>query len=193
MHVKIHYLTGILFFIFGLLISGHGEVADREIEIFLHNGRQLFYESVEDKTKIDSAMHIFQQIIQQDKAYEGRAMTYLGVLTALKGKHAFWPHQKLRLVQQGLTLMDKGIAISPDDAEALFVHGCTCSYLPSFLRRGDDAQRDFKKILRLLPAQMNNYDAELIHNALKFISENAELDAKDREYIRQINLKLSHQ
>ncbi|MBC8233389.1 hypothetical protein H8E77_27895 [bacterium] len=191
-HIKEHHLRGLSFLTFVLLILGNGGVAATEIKTLWHSGRQLFYESVEDKSQINPAIHIFQQIIQLNKADEGRAMTYLGVLTALKGKHAFLPHKKLKFVKQGLALMDKGIEISPDDAEALFIHGCTCYYLPFFFKRGDDAQRDFKKILRILPAQIHAYDIELINNALKFIAENAELDAKDREYIRQINLKLPH-
>jgi len=165
---------------------------DQDRENLLHQGRVLFYEAVEDKSKIASAVDIFQQIIQLDKVYEGRALTYLGALTALKGKHAFLPHQKLKLVKQGLTLMDNGMAMSADDVEALFVHGSTCYYLPSFFRRGDDAQRDFKKILRILPAQMQAYDIALIDNVLKFMVEHAALDANEREYIRQLKMKRLH-
>lgn len=184
-----HFKQILLGLILGL-ISVNVNAGKKENNHIFSTARLLFYQSVEDKGKIKPAIDLFQKISQQEKKYEGRVLTYVGALTALKGKHAFWPHTKLKLVKKGLTLMDQGIKKSPDDVEALFVHGSTCYYLPSFLRRGDDAQRDFKKIIRILPRQTNDYDFELLENVLKFIIEKAKLDADDREHIRQIRAQL---
>jgi len=164
---------------------------NRDTDHLWKQGRERFYKSVEDKTQIDSAMHLFQTIRETDKAREGCAITYLGALIALKAKHASWPLQKLKFVKQGLAMMDKGISISPDDLEALFIRGSTCYHLPFFFWKGDDAQRDFRKIVMMLPSQIDAYDPALMVNAIQFISKHAELDGDDLETIRKLKADLT--
>ncbi len=147
----------------------------------LEQGRQLFYKSVDKESYIDQAIAVFEKLQQdQDK---GLALTYIGALTALRGKHAFLPQNKLKWTNKGLEIMDKGIEASPENIEALFIHSSTCYYLPFFFHRADQAQENFNKILQLMPEHKQDYDAEMIQNVLKFIQENGELDKKDQEMI----------
>ena len=151
----------------------------------LTKARLLFYKSVEDKDHIPEAIKLFEILIENE-AYSGRAMTYIGALTALKGRFAFWPQQKYSLANKGLAIMDKGIQTSPNDIEALFIHGSTCYYLPFFFGRKDDAIRSLKKIIDLLPEQMHLYNEELTENVINFIKENLELEQIEIEKLNNV-------
>ncbi|MBN1997382.1 hypothetical protein JW935_07515 [candidate division KSB1 bacterium] len=151
----------------------------------LVKGRDLFYKSIEDKRYLMQGLLIFESL-KNNPDFEGRAVTYIGALTALKGKHAFWPMHKYQYTQKGLAIMDEGIEKSPDDIEALFIHGMTCFYLPFFFHRSQDAQEKFKKIITLLPDHVHNYDPELVKNVIQFIKENIQLDEESRKIIKEL-------
>lgn len=188
-HCRPGCLSGaLLVLLLSLPIRVHA--AEAEVDHLLKQGREGFYRSVEDEAEIDPSIRTFQALAETDSAYEGRALTYTGALTALKGKHAFWPYQKLKWVKQGLALMDRGIARSPSDPEALFVRGSTCHYLPFFLRRKDDAQRDFRRIIEVLPGRVHAYDPELMANVVRFIAEHADLTDDERRALREIEATL---
>lgn len=157
----------------------------------LTQARLLYYESLKDKTKLETAMALFTSIGQSDTSLHGRTQTYLGSLTAVKAKFAFWPHQKLKWAKRGLHLMDTGLAQSPEDIEALFIHGTTCYYLPNFFGRGDDAQRHLRKIVRLLPEQAYQYDPELIANVIQFLLEKIDLTEEERAPLQRLNMRLA--
>jgi len=153
-------------------------------------GRDLFYQSVEDKSKLDSAFAVFEQLKKDFPAYEGRAVTYIGALTAIRGKHAFWPYSKFRLVLKGLAIMDEGTQKSPDDIEALFVYGSTCYFMPFLFARSDEAQTAFKRILKLLPQKIQNYNPELMNNVIEFLLQNAELSPAEQEILIKMKEKI---
>jgi hypothetical protein len=156
----------------------------------LEAARKLFYASVTDKKQLQPATDAFNELMRLDPSLEGRALTYIGALVALKGKHAFWPHDKLHWAKRGLLLMDQGVAKGPEDVEALFIHSSTCYFLPFFFNRGGDAQDKFKLILRLLPDQWETYDLELVGNVVRFISEKAHLDEKAKKDLEQLKSEL---
>lgn len=151
--------------------------------------RVLFYRSIEDESQIDRAIELFEHL-KQHSIYTGRATVYIGALTAIKGKFAFWPHNKLKYAKQGLKIMDEGITSSPDDIEALFIHGSTCHFLPFFFNRGDDAKRYFRQIVALLPEQAHLYPNELIKNVVDFLVQNAELSSEETDKILSIRHKI---
>lgn len=155
----------------------------------LQKARNLFYQSVEDESQIEQALKLFQYINEKDSSLTGRSLTYIGALTALKGKHALMPHNKLKWVKRGLVLMDEGVQNSPNDIEALFIHGSTCFFLPFFFERNDDAQEKLRRIVGLLPAAKNNYDRELMKNTINFIEEHAILTETERSELEKIKLE----
>ena len=111
----------------------------------------------------------------------------------MKGKHAFFPNTKLKWVKRGLARMDSGLKKAPDDIEALFIHGTTCYRLPFFFKRGDDAQRDFKEIIKHLPSQAHTYDPELVVNIIDFLLENAKLTLDEKTYLQTLKDTLESQ
>ena len=86
--------------------------------------------------------------------------------------------------------MDSGLKKSPTDIEALFIHGTTCYHLPFFFRRGDDAQRDFRKIIKLMPQHVDAYDPKLITNVAAFLLENAKLTDNEKTYLKVISRQI---
>ena len=82
--------------------------------------------------------------------------------------------------------MDGGLQKSPNDIEALFIHGTTCYHLPFFFRRDDDAQRDFRKIIELMPQEVDTYPPKLITNVVAFLLENVKLTDAEKTYLQTL-------
>lgn len=155
----------------------------------LVQGRTLFYESIEESDRIDKAIQLFNEI-GEDEIYIGIAQTYLGALTALKGKYAFFPIKKYRLVLKGLEMMDAGVSLTPDNIEARFIRGMTCFYLPFFFKRKGTAVEDFNDILQQLQKSYHQYDSDMVINVTSFFLENLDLDNNDIEILTDIQNKI---
>lgn len=136
-------------------------------------------------------MALFQLLGEREPERAGRAQTYLGALTALRAKFALWPQDKWKLANQGLRLMDEGLAQDSSDVESLFVHGSTCYFLPVFFGRADDAQRNLRAIVRLLPEHATHYDRALVANVIAFISQKIRLSKKEKAALQRIPLELA--
>jgi hypothetical protein len=158
----------------------------RENQLII-KGRMLFYEAVENESKIDSALQIFEQIKNLYSNLNGRAQVYIGALNAVKAKHAFWPHDKLYYANKGLDMMDHGLMLKQDDIESLFVQGSICYNLPFFFNRNSDALKNFKQIIQLLPEKKHLYDSQLIADIVRFLNEEIELSASDAEALNKMN------
>ena len=167
-----------------------GIAADESVEALLKRAREKFHASVEDKKQIEPAIKLFEQIAREEPKYAGRTEVYIGTLVAIKGKHAFFPHTKLKLAKRGLAIIDNGLKKAPDDLEALFIHGAACYHLPFFFQRGDDAQRDFKEIIKQMPSRMHTHDPELVVNIIVFLLEKAKLTDDEKVYLRTLKDKL---
>ena len=163
------------------------------IELAQSEARKKFYQCIENEKEISAAIHLFKQISQTNKKYKGICQTYQGVLITLKGKHAFWPHQKFMLVKKGLSTMDAGLRKASNDLEAIFVHSSTCYYLPFFFGRADDAQRGFRKVIKLLPNQYQNYEQNLIINVIRFLLSHIHLTNKELKVLEDIKVSLIKQ
>jgi hypothetical protein len=166
-------------------------VSASEADSLLTKARLLYYDGLKDKAQIEPAIELFAQIGQRQARLQGRAQTYIGSLTAIKAKHAFWPHQKWKWAKRGLHLMDAGLAQNPTDIESLFIHAMTCYYLPKFFGRSDDAQRHLRAIITLLPENAHLYDPKIMANVIKFLLEKVELTDQEREYLMMINARLA--
>lgn len=165
------------------LLCVTGVAADKSVEDMLKRAREKFYAAVEDKKQIEPAIKLFERIAGEKPKYAGCTEVYIGALVALKGKHAFFPHTKLKWAKRGLAIMDRGLQKSPSNIEALFIHGTTCYHLPFFFQRGDDAQRDFKEIVKRMPLQIHTYDPKLIANIVAFLLEKARLTNDEKAYL----------
>ena len=179
--------------IFSISMSYAQITYNAEAEQLLDTGRNLFYASVEDESKLDSAFMVFEEYQKLFPEFHGRATTYIGVLTALRGRHTFWIYTKYNLVKEGLKIMDQGIEQSPNDIEALFVYGSTCYFMPFLFGRKDEAQKAFVKIIELLPENIQHYDATLIGNVINFLIEYTELSEQQITDLTQMKAGLNLQ
>jgi len=177
------------FFLVALTLNFVAPVYAAETDSLLTQARLLYYESLKDKSRLDPAIAMFEKIGAVEARLQGRAQTYIGSLTAVKAKYAFWPHQKWKWAKNGLRVMDAGLAQSPADIEALFIHGTTCYYLPKFFGRSDEAQRSLREIVRLLPEQAHDYDPKVLGNVIKFLMDKLKLTEGEREHLTMINAK----
>ena len=176
-----------------ILLWVDGAVSNESAEKMLEVARKQFYAAVEDEKRIEPTIALFEQIGEREPEYVGRTQVYIGALVALKGKHAFFPHTKLKWVNRGLAIMDGGLKKDLGDIEALFIHGTTCYYLPFFFQRRDDAQRDFKEIIKQMPLQVHAYDPKLITNIVVFLLENAKLTPDEKVYLQALKNRLESQ
>lgn len=169
-------------------------IANKEsIELTRIEAREKFYQCIENKKEINATIRLFKKISQANSEYAGICQTYEGILITLKGKHAFWPHQKFMLVKKGLSTMDAGLRKASNNLEALFVHSSTCYYLPFFFGRTDDAQHGFRKVITLLPDQYKNYDKNLIINVIGFLLSHTRLTNKELKVLENIKISLTTQ
>ena len=142
------------------------------------------------KNRLNRQLRCLKRIGEVELKYAGRTQVYIGALVALKGKHAFFPHTKLKWTQRGLAIMDNGLKKDPEDIEALFIHGTVCYHLPFFFQRGDDAQRDFKKILKRMPLQIHAYQPALVKNIVAFLLEHTTLTRDEKIYLLALKDRL---
>lgn len=182
------YISLILALIFSLRVDG--AASEKSVKEMLEVARKQFYAAIEDEKRIEPAIALLKRIGQVEPKYTGRTQVYIGSLIALRGKHAFLPHTKLKWARRGLAIMDSGLQKSPNDIEALFIHGTTCYYLPFFFRRGDDAQRDFREIIKLMPQHMDTYDPKLMTQVVAFLLENAKLTDDEKTYLQTLKDRL---
>ncbi len=178
------YVNLIFVLLFSLRVDG--AASNKSVEEMLEVARKQFYAAIENEKWIEPTIELFERIGQVEPEYAGRTQVYIGALVALKGKHAFFPHTKLKWTKRGLAIMDDGLKKAPADIEALFIHGTTCYYLPFFFKRGDDAQRDFRKIIKLMPQQVDTYDLKLIKNVVVFLLENVKLTDDEKTYLHTL-------
>ena len=184
------YVCICLIIVLSVSLRGDGAASQKSVAEMLEVARKQFYAAIEDEKRIDPAIAVFKRIGAAEPKYTGRTQVYIGSLIALRGKHAFFPHTKLKWARRGLAIMDSGLQKSQNDIEALFVHGTTCYHLPFFFKRGDDAQRDFRKIIKLMPQQMDTYDPKLIANVVAFLLENVELTDDEKTYLQMLKDRL---
>lgn len=178
------YISLILSLICSLRVDG--APSEKSVEEMLEVARKQFYAAIEDEKRIEPAIALLKRIGQVEPKHVGRTQVYIGSLIALRGKHAFLPHTKLKWAKRGLAIMDSGLQKSPNDIEALFIHGTTCYYLPFFFRRGDDAQRDFRKIIKLIPQQIDTHNPKLITHVVGFLLEHAKLTDDEKTYLQTL-------
>ncbi|MBN1153607.1 hypothetical protein JXB12_01660 [candidate division KSB1 bacterium] len=155
----------------------------------LTQARDQFYESLEDESKIDDAIYFFEELAKTE-SLEGKALTYIGALYAIRGKHVFSPFAKMKWVNKGLSIMDKGLQSSPEDIEALFIHGSTCYYLPFFFNRKHQAKEHFQTIIQLLPTHYSSYEPRLILNMIEFLESKINLTTEETVQITEIKKEL---
>ncbi len=157
----------------------------------MSDARILYYKSIKEEEYLEKAYSAFENIKKSNPSMKGVATTYMGSLIMLKGKYAFWPNKKLEFVEDGIKIMDEGLASDPENLESLFIYGSTCHYLPFFLGKKSLAKVKLKKFIQVLPkSDISRYDKTILKNAINFILEKIELTNEEKnranEYLKKL-------
>ncbi|MBL9128751.1 MAG: hypothetical protein JNL97_13945, partial [Verrucomicrobiales bacterium] len=65
------------------------------------------------------------------------ALALLGSVYTMKGRDAFWPTTQLKLVREGISMMDRAVASSPDDTRTRVTRAFNNAHMPDFLGRNE--------------------------------------------------------
>ena len=128
-----------------LLITDSNFASDADRNDAIKVLRATYYQAAENEEMISEGLKLQENLKIIYPADSGLFTIYEGAFYTLKAKYAFWPNEKLAYAHQGLDIMDRGLAASPDNMESLFIHGTISDNLPFFMGRSDDATADFKK------------------------------------------------
>jgi hypothetical protein len=128
------------------------------LEKMLEKARKTYYSALENEDDLEPAVKQFEKISSISSDKKPAATTYIGSLTMLKGKYAFWPNDKLKYVNEGIKIMDKGYNLDKKNIESLFIYGSTCYYLPFFLGKKELAIQKLREMIPLLnKGSIKNY------------------------------------
>ncbi|GAB5464789.1 MAG: hypothetical protein Kapaf2KO_02250 [Candidatus Kapaibacteriales bacterium] len=174
----------IAFFIIGLIVLSifSESVFANTKSPELTKARKKYYQAVQEEDYVLAAEKEFLEL-KKDARYAGLSATYLGSITALKAKYAFWPNTKLSLANKGIEEMESGLKKDPENIESLFIYGSTCFYLPFFFDKEDDSVTALKKIIELYPKRGKEYEPEIVENALLFILNEVDITETEKKKI----------
>jgi len=167
-------------------------ISAANIDSLLSEGRNGFYQSVDDQGQIVKTLSLFESISSEYPERKGLALTYMGATVTLQGKHAFLPQKKLRFVREGLQQMENALQQAPEDIEALFIYGMTCHHLPFFFGRQEDARETFSRIVTLLDKQYKKYDPGIVADVIDFMENEIALDEQELRTLEEIKRAMDH-
>ena len=176
------------FVIIAFLVYGESrETPEKEHEIKLL--RSMYYQATEDKDVIPEGIKLLESLKIIYPYNKGLFEVYNGAFLTLKAKHAFWPHEKLNYAKKGLEIMDAGLKKSPDNVEALFIHGTISDNLPFFMGRSEEATTSFKKIVTLLRKNPDSIDKELLDDIFDYLEKNRDEKIPQTHKITTLSFK----
>ena len=158
--------------LFGLI--SHAAVAQTPT---IHDVRNLYVQSAEDRMLIDSA-----EVVLANLAHPGQemAVAYGAALTIMRAKHARWPFSKMKHLRRGLPVLDDLVAEHPAHAEIRYLRLISCYYLPGFLGRKWSTEEDMKYLAAELPTIRSTVEPSIYAIMAEFILDNTQLSKDER-------------
>jgi hypothetical protein len=157
--------------------GGEGTTGDA-----LEQGRLLFYRSVNDESALQPAEAAFRSL----DGYPAEADGYLAALETLKGKHALYPWEKLRLTKEGLKELDGAVQRHPENFEVRFLRAATLSYIPSFFGYRNTLTQDVHFLAQSYPLTANQLPLKRRVDIGRFLLGRSELQPRDRSAVAEI-------
>ena len=111
---------------------------------------------------------------------------YIGVLGALKAKHAWNPYSKIKYLNVSEKMMQKAVVGDPRNIEIRFMRFSIQNNVPGFLGYGKDLISDREVMIDQL--DHHNYgtaDRELTVSIIKFLLESKRCSAPENDKLRQ--------
>lgn len=146
----------------------------------------LYLVGVQEKWAVEKALAALDSLDAGTAADSALSLAYEGALTTLRGKHAFWPHSKLRHVRSGLSQLDRAVERDPASARIRYLRLMSGYYLPGIFGRGDEVRADFTALVRLLPAAAAEFPRRLYEEICRFVLANGGLEETEAEVLRRV-------
>ena len=156
---------------------------------WLQRLRSGYLDAVDNPEALEATLDAIERRAGSDPLTEG----YRSALIVLEAKHARWPLQKWRYLQEGLGGLDALVEEHPQDVEIRYLRLLSCYFLPGFLGRGWSVDEDFAALAHALPHARGDFPTDLFHQMVGFVLESGDLDpaARDRleAALREIDVR----
>lgn len=113
------------------------------------------------------------------------ARVYLGSAYTLRSRDMGFGPKKLKVLKQGVAVMDEAVAAAPDEPKVRLARALTTSALPGILGYADDARKDFAQLAQIAERSPDKFE----RGDLQLVFYNAGLAAaKGKERARTAEL-----
>lgn len=109
-----------------------------------------------DKQAVVRSEDYLRQLLEID-ATNAPALALLGSVHTMKGRDAFWPHTQLRLVREGIAILDRAVALAPDDIRTRTIRAINNAHMPDFLGRTDIVRADLAWLWERIPTHPDRF------------------------------------
>jgi len=94
-----------------------------------------------DKQAVVRAETYLRQLLELEPNH-AQGLALLGSVYTMKGRDAFWPTTQLRLVREGIEIMDRAVSLAPDDIRTRTIRALNNAHMPDFLGRAEVVRAD---------------------------------------------------
>jgi antitoxin component HigA of HigAB toxin-antitoxin module len=159
------------------------------IALRLERLRTLYFLGVADEQYLEQADHEIASIrdLARLRGLDREALldAFSGAVEVVRGKHAFWPGNKLGHVRRGLAVLDRAVERAPGAVEVRNLRLLSTFYLPFFFGRGDTTREDLSTLASLLPTRAQDLPTHVWMAISEFVLEHGELPSSDRQRLME--------
>lgn len=152
---------------------------DHDGALSLERLRLLYFMTVADEAFIPVAVEqidAMERTHAPDSAVAPVLEAFRGAIEVVRGKHAFWPHDKVGHVRGGLARLDRVVETRPRLVEARYLRLLSSFYLPFFFGRGDTVDADMDALADLLLERPPRMSTEAYRAVTDFVLDHGELE-----------------
>ncbi len=149
--------------------------------------RTSYYASVEDDNELEKLEDfITKEYSANISQYPPIILAYYGGTIALKGKHAFWPFDKLSYLNSSMDILKLAIDKAPDNLEIRFIRFSILDNIPGILGYSEEREKDKDEIVHLLCEKNYSQLKESIQEGIvKYMVESGRLTANQIDLLKK--------
>ncbi len=121
-----------------------------------------------DKEAVNQCIEKLETVLTTDPKNQ-LARVYLGSSYTLRSRDLGFGPTKLRILRQGLAIMDEAVAGAPNEYKIRLVRALTTSSLPAFLGQRTNSKKDFESLAQMAKKSPDRFESE----DLQIIRENS--------------------
>ncbi len=156
---------------------------EQELPGRLERIRAMYFLSVDEGKWADRAkdsLSAIQSSVPSTSEEEVTFEAYRGALEVVRARHARWPPNKLKHLQEGARILDGLVADNPENLEVRYLRLASYLFLPFFLRRDDSVAADLQTLAVNLPEHPDAFSPHVYQAVVRFVLENGALEGEER-------------